>query len=82
MFLQDLGQITFSQHQLQMILDACWESRVVQAHFDECLAQVEVTVLGPISKHKTFKKVMNDIMRANRLAFKDDLLVSVVMSKH
>ena len=65
-----------------MILDACWESRVVQAYFDNSLAQVEVTVLGPISKHKTFKKVMNDIMRANRQAFKDDLLVSVVIIKH
>jgi len=80
--LQNLGEITFTQHQLQMILDACWESRVVQAYFDSSLAQVEVTVLGPISTHKTFKKVLNDIMRANRLAFKDDLLVSVVIIKH
>ena len=65
-----------------MILDACWESRVVQANFDSDMAQVEVTVLDPISKRKTFKKVMNDTMRANRLALKDDLLVSVVISKH
>lgn len=51
-------------------MDASLESHLVQVYFDDSLAQVKVEAPPAVSKDSTFKKVINDVMRAQRVMCK------------
>ena len=77
--LQNLGGITFTPEQLQNIVDACIGTRVVQARLDDSASNVQVCVPGTVSEHTTFKRVLNDVLRANRDTWTDDVRVPEAM---
>jgi len=52
-------------------VDACVGSKVVQVYFNDWLENVKIKVDASVSLHASFKKVINDVMRANRTRTKD-----------